>query len=258
MMDEKKTMVYMVLRKEDSKTLGADVAPKGSPIYVGITDHESRLNLLKRGNLSFEKYQIHVLHDNLSRAEAEAEEMRLISEYGRLDLGTGMLNNLTDGGDKGGLGVVWSDEQKAKLSASQKATWDRGTRSRAISDEQKEKLRIASTGKKHTPESRAKMSAAQKGRVFSPETRAKMSAAQKGRPGRIPSAEEREKRSAGLRHVIYVLRHKDGRICTTDNLKEFCEQQGLKGRSALYKVMDPDDPHRSYKGWKIARLYDSR
>ena len=142
--------VYMVLRKEDSKTLGADVAPAGSPVYVGISGAECRFHNLKRGRLTFEGCQIHKLAEGLTKDEAIATEIELIARYGRLDLGTGMLTNMTDGGE-GLSGIVHTAETRAKMSAAKK-------------------------GRTYSPETRAKMSAARMGKSRSPETRAKIAA----------------------------------------------------------------------------------
>lgn len=140
--------VYMVLRKEASSNRDA---PAGSPVYVGISKNEKRFNLLERNGLKFEGCQIHKLAEDLTKDEAVAMEIELISEFGRIDLGTGILRNLTDGGD-GAHNVVISSATKAKMSAAKK-------------------------GKICTAETRSKISATQKGRPKPPEQVAKMAAA---------------------------------------------------------------------------------
>ena len=70
------------------------------------------LALLRRENLT---PVIEVVKDNLGEAEAFYEEMRLIELYGRRDLGTGALFNLTDGGE-GFSNVVRTDEWKQNIS----------------------------------------------------------------------------------------------------------------------------------------------
>lgn len=78
-----------------------------------------------------------------------------------------------------------------------------------LSEEHKEKCRIASTGKTHTQETKDKLSKLLKGRVFSPESRQKMSDSQKalakqphyrnGREGLIVTQETREKISKAVK-----------------------------------------------------------
>jgi len=58
---------------------------------------------------------IELVKEGLGEAEAFYEEMRLISLYGRRDLKTGTLFNLTNGGE-GFSGVVRTDEWKANIS----------------------------------------------------------------------------------------------------------------------------------------------
>lgn len=112
--------VYIILRKEDSKTLGAGVAPAGSPIYVGISSDKRRFRRLSRGTLTFEHCQIHKYAEGLTREEAEDLERELIARFGRLNTGTGILRNLTDGGDKGPRGQVMSPETREKMSKAQR------------------------------------------------------------------------------------------------------------------------------------------
>lgn len=56
-------------------------------------------------------YSTHIVASDLSRDEAESMETSLIKQYGRKDLGLGLLINKTDGG-AGLRGYVWSDKTK--------------------------------------------------------------------------------------------------------------------------------------------------
>lgn len=73
---------------------------------------------------------------------------------------------------------------------------------RPLSEAHKEKLRQASSGKKHKPESIQKMREVQKGKVISPETRAKLSKANKGRVLGPMSEEHKQKISAAHRRRL--------------------------------------------------------
>jgi NUMOD3 motif len=66
-----------------------------------------------------DKTRIQIIANKLSETEAFTLETQLIKLYGRKDLGTGILRNMTDGGD-GVLGKVWTEE--AKLSVSRAKT----------------------------------------------------------------------------------------------------------------------------------------
>ena len=60
---------------------------------------------------------IEIVASNLSREEAIELEIELIEKFGRADLGSGPLTNMTKGGDGT---VEWSDELRSKLSEKRK------------------------------------------------------------------------------------------------------------------------------------------
>lgn len=105
---EKKFYTYIFLRSTKS-TIG-DI---GSPYYIG-KGHGKRA-FVKRKNAPKDKFNIKLIAENMNEADAFQLEMLLIKQYGRIDLGTGCLRNLTDGGD-GVSGRLWSDEDKLKSS----------------------------------------------------------------------------------------------------------------------------------------------
>lgn len=64
-------------------------------------------------------WRVDIVFDNLSWEDACKKEIELIKKYGRIDLGTGTLVNLTDGGD-GSLGLKHSEKTKLKMSKTRK------------------------------------------------------------------------------------------------------------------------------------------
>lgn len=84
------------------------------------------------------------------------------------------LTNTTDGGE-GNLGLVHSEESKAKIRA-----WGIGRKMPPISPETRERMAEAQRGKQHSPEHKAKIAAAGIGRIPTEETRAKLRASKQG------------------------------------------------------------------------------
>jgi hypothetical protein len=152
----------------------------GTPYYIGkgcenrITQKSSR-NCSKPKN----KSKIIFLKQNLTEEEAFRHEIYMINVFGRKDLETGILRNLTDGGE-GCSGSIRSDEHKKKISDAQKG--------RIKSEETKQLWSKQRKGKKPSEETKQKMSEKKKGcnhNMFgipkSIETKRKISEALKGR-----------------------------------------------------------------------------
>jgi len=83
-------------------------------------------------------YQVEILADNLSWEDACELEVLLIEQYGRINLKTGTLANLTNGGD-GSKGCSPSKETREKIGNFH--------RNKFVSNESKEKMRKAKEGK---------------------------------------------------------------------------------------------------------------
>ena len=86
-----------------------------------------------------DKSRIIFLKKNLTEAEALKHEIYMINVLGRKDLGTGILRNLTDGGE----GIT--------------------NTSRTLSEEHKRKIAESRKGQKHSKETKKKMSLSLKG-----------------------------------------------------------------------------------------------
>jgi len=111
-------------------------------------------------------YSVNIIHSDIEWDEAGEIEKSLIKKYGRQDLRTGILVNMTDGGD-GRLGVIVSEETRLKIGKSHKG--------RIPSEEARQKMSEAHKGKTPSEETRLKLSEAHKGKTASEETRLKMS-----------------------------------------------------------------------------------
>jgi len=159
----------------------------GTPYYVGKTRYLRRTY--------GEKHSVHPPADRtritVLRYETEQEalgcEVELIAFWGRKDLGTGCLRNLTDGGD-GVCGYVYTEEYR-------------------------QNMRRIKTGFKHSPEACRKIGDAHRGLVMTPETRLRMSASRKGKPawnkGRAMSDKQRQaisRTQTGKRHSVETRR----------------------------------------------------
>lgn len=162
------------------------------PFYIGIGKEEKRAYNFHKNKRSkfwnrvYNKYGciVEILAEDISWEDACELEMFLISEYGRIDNKTGVLVNMTDGGE--GFTGSHSDESKKKMSISGKGKNIGHSNGKGYkhTDEAKIKISEASKGNdyakcrkgyKHKEESKLKTSNSLKGRVFSDETKRKMS-----------------------------------------------------------------------------------
>ena len=128
-----------------------------------------------------------ILQEFESEQDSITAEIFLISYYGRKDLGTGTLRNLTDGGD-GVSGYKHTEETKAILGRMSKGhkelpevTTKRIAKLRGLkrNPETCARLKEVAEQRTYTTETRSKFRAAKLGTTQSDETRAKMSEAHK-------------------------------------------------------------------------------
>lgn len=126
--------VYIHRRKDNNEVFYVGISRMNKYIRVKI---KAGRNTLWQRIVNKYGYYGEVIHDHLSKDEAIKIEMALIKSYGRINLKTGCLANLTDGGD-GSLECLRNDETK-------------------------DRIRNYRSGKKHSEETKLKMSIAKKG-----------------------------------------------------------------------------------------------
>jgi len=128
---------------------------KNEVFYVGIGKEESRAfdflrrNKIWKGIKNRSEISVDIVARDLTWEQACELEQLMIGEYGRIDLGTGRLVNLTDGGD-GSFGVKQSQETIDKRAES-----NRGKKRTA---ETRKKISNALAGKKLSDQHIAKLS----------------------------------------------------------------------------------------------------
>jgi hypothetical protein len=157
-----------------------------------------------------------VLRAGLLESEAFEWESFYIKHYGRINIGTGILRNLTDGGE-GTSGRKASLETRQKMSQAMKGN-------------------LRWLGRRHTPEARAKISCAKK-----------------GKEGKPLSRRHRNILYQATLRYLYEFIDSDGEVYITDNIYDLARQYNLD-YSHLSKVAHGKRPR--HKGWtgKIAEV----
>lgn len=130
----------------------------GTPYYVG-KGKEDRGFTSTNHRLKCPPKERIVIYPAESEAEAFENEVALIWYYGRKDLGTGCLRNLTEGGE-GAAGWVPSEETRRKISRATKGRAPSSSSGKVgtdnhmygihISDKQKEAIRNSNLGNTHS------------------------------------------------------------------------------------------------------------
>jgi len=159
-----------------------------TPYYIGKGTGRRIYSTNRKGlKPPKDKSRIILLKQNLPEEEAFKHEIYMIVVFGRIDLGTGILHNKTDGGEgtsnpsketklrivQSRFGYTHSEKTKRKISEVNKG--------RIHLEETKEKISTAKKGKILSKEHKAKLSEVNKGKTHSEETRRKMSEYLKGK-----------------------------------------------------------------------------
>jgi hypothetical protein len=167
--------------------------------YIGIGKNRLRAFSKKYRNkfwnniINKTDYSVEILYSNVCWEDAKELEIFLISLYGRRDIETGILCNLTDGGE-GTLGII-----------------------RVVSDENKKKQRERMLGNKHLL-----------GHVHSNETRKKISESNKGRKMSESNKEILRLISKGRKPWTYGKNHSKQTIKKMTNRDTLLDNKDIK------------------------------
>jgi hypothetical protein len=131
--------VYMYLRSKSSPN-----GEIGTPYYIG-KGNGSRIQEFHGRHIAVPKSSENrrTVSEGLNEADAFQLEMLLIHQYGRIDLGTGCLHNLTDGGEgaRRSLRKPQSEALKARKSVIMKEWYLK----HGVSKERRDKIRTTLT-----------------------------------------------------------------------------------------------------------------
>jgi hypothetical protein len=201
-----------------------------SPYYIGKgTRSRAYASANHRIKAPKEKERIHILKDNLTEEEAYDLEKLYIKMFGRVDLGTGILRNLSDGGE-GPTGYKTTPEQRRKIALSRMGE-KHPLYGVSPSEETREKQRQALRGrfvgeknpmygKKISEEHRQHLRNLHTGVPKTEEQKRKMSIAAKGK--KKPDSMAEKLKARAKKHKFT---YKDGRIAI-DSIPEFCRKTG--------------------------------
>jgi hypothetical protein len=171
---------------------------KNTPFYIGIgSDNDFyRANKLSERNeiwtriSSKTEVTVEILYQNIDWETACLIEKDLIQKYGRININTGILSNMTDGGE-GTLNKIINEETKFLLGT--------GNRGKKRSEESRKKQSESTIGVKKSKEHCQSIRLARLGKKLSEESKMKISLNSKGRSswnkGKSFSKESKEKMS---------------------------------------------------------------
>ena len=212
--------VYAYLRSCESVR-----GPMYSPYYIGKGRGDRAFNNQRSIAAPVDKSFIVFLQEGMTEQEAFALEKYAISLYGRIDKNSGILWNLTDGGE-GCSGLVMPEVTKQKIAQ----TLTGRKRPRDVV----ERIAKARIGFRHSQETKQKMSRTRTGKKRQPHTE-----------------ESKQKISKNKAKYEYEIIDPSGIIYTTRSLNAFCKEHGLH---QAHMSATAHGKARGYKGWMVRIL----
>ena len=224
--------VYAYIRSKDSQTGKA-----GTPYYIGKGKHNRAFDEHYNVNTPKDRSKIIILETNLTNLGAVALERRLISWWGRKDLGTGILTNKTDGGE-GIPGFKHSSDTKQKIAKSNKGK--QRNIGRKLSEETKQKISSKLKNKKRPEEACKNISKSLLGKKLSEDHKRKISESNKNKvfteDSKRKISESKLGKSFSEDHKRKISESKTGKKLSEEHKQKLSNsKKGLK-TSELHKI----------------------
>ena len=199
-----------------------------------------------------DKTKIIFLKQNLTEDEAFRHEEYMIGVFGRIDIGTGILRNKSNGG-QGASGAIRSEETKRKMSEAQKG--------KILTEEQRKNIGRASKGRIHSEETRKKLREKRVGKKpalgmkHTDEAKKKISDKTKGENnpfyGKTHNENTKSKLSSRHNKLLCFVSPTGEVVKEFTTIRNFCKKYNL-GRVGLMRLMK--GKNKTCKGWTLYKL----